>query len=153
MSHGAVLRGDDLVLRHDAQGGVVVAHAIGAREETEHLASLDHARAGIGGVRPHRRRDRRPHRRQHTVAIGRNLDTDRLLARVNVGQEGLATAGDELDGATEPQGHRAGGHVVLIDVNLDAEAAADIGGDDAETVLGEVEELGEHRLHHVRNLR
>src|SRR4030095_13153041 len=37
MAHGAVLRGDDLVLRDDAQGSVVMPHAVRARSEANDL--------------------------------------------------------------------------------------------------------------------
>jgi hypothetical protein len=46
----------------------------------------------------------------------------------------------------------AGGHVVLIDVDLDAEAPADVGRDDAHALLAKAEQVREHRLHHVRHL-
>jgi hypothetical protein len=59
MSDGAVLRGDDLVLRHDAKRRVVVPQAIGPWQESKHLAALDHARTRIGGVGPDGRGDRR----------------------------------------------------------------------------------------------
>ena len=152
MSDGAVLRGDHLVLCHDAQGRVVVPHAIGSREQTKHLATLDDARTRICGVRSDRGGDARPHRGQDSVAVGRDLDADRLLARVDVGQKGFAPARDELDGPAERQRERAGRHVVLVDVDLDAEAAADVGGDDPNALLAQAEELREHGLHHVRDL-
>ena len=152
MPHGAVLRGDDLVLRDHTQGGVVVPHAVRAGQETEHLAAFHHARARIGRVGADRRLDRGAHRRQDAVAVRRHLDADGLLAGVDVGQEGLAPARDELHGTAQRQRHRAGGHVVLVDVDLDPEAAADVGRHDAQAVLRKAEELGEHRLHHVRHL-
>jgi hypothetical protein len=152
MAHGAVLRGDDLVLRHDAQRCLVGAHAIGPREQTEDLAALDDARARIRGVGPHRGGDAGPHRGQDAVAVGRHLDAERLLARVDIGQERLASARNELDGPPERQRERADGHVILVDVDLDAEAAADVGGDDPDARLAQREELREDGLHHVRDL-
>ena len=149
----AVLRGDDLVLRDHAEGRVVVPQTVGPGQETEHLATFHDARARIGGVRPHRRGDRRPHRGEDAVAVGRDLDADRLLARVDVGQKRLASRGDELDGSAEHERHRARGHVVLVDVDLDAEAPAHVGRDHPHALLGQTEEVGEHRLHHVRDLR
>src|SRR5206468_7399215 len=44
-------------------------------------------------------------------------------------------------------------HVVLVDVDLDAEAPTHVGRDDTHALLGEREQLGQHRLHHVRDLR
>ena len=44
------------------------------------------------------------------------------------------------------------GHLVRIDVHLDAVAAADVGADHAHVALGQAHVLGEHALHHVRRL-
>ena len=64
MSHRAVLRGDDLVLRHHAQGRVVVPHAVRPGQQPQHLAALDDARARIRRVRADRGGDARAHRGQ-----------------------------------------------------------------------------------------
>ena len=55
-------------------------------------------------------------------------------------------------GRPSVKARRAGGHVVLIDVDLDAEAPADVGRDDAHALLAKAEQVREHRLHHVRHL-
>ena len=44
-------------------------------------------------------------------------------------------------------------HLVRVGVNLDAERAADVLGDDADLMLLKPEMLGEQVLHHVRRLR
>ena len=77
----------------------------------------------------------------------------RLLARVDVREERLAAAGDELHRPAE--GHREGacGHVVLVDVDLDPEAPAHVGRDHAHAMLGQRRAArATHRLHHVRDL-
>ena len=72
---------------------------------------------------------------------------------MDVGQERLTPRCHELDGAAEGQSQRDGRHVVLVHVDLDPEGATDVGSDHANAVLGQVEEIREHRLHHVRHLR
>ena len=61
--------------------------------------------------------------------------------------------GHELHGAAERERQRDGRQVVLVDVDLDAERAADVGRDHPHAVLGQAEEIGQHRPHHVRHLR
>ena len=71
---------------------------------------------------------------------------------MDVGQERLAARGHPLDRPSERERQRDGGEVVLVDVDLDAERAADIGRDHAHALLGQVEQVGQHGLHHVRHL-
>ena len=50
-------------------------------------------------------------------------------------------------------GNHRDGHLVRVDVHLDAVAAADVAADDAHGAERQPEMLGEHLLHHVRRLR
>jgi hypothetical protein len=137
VADGPVLGGDPLVLRDDPERRVVVAEPVGTRQETEHLASLDDARARVRGVGADASRDRRAHRRERPVGGRRHFDAHRLLASVDVGDERLAARRDPLDGSAEHPRQGARGHVVLVDVDLDAEAPAHVGRDDAHALLGE----------------
>ncbi len=75
-----------------------------------------------------------------------------VLARVDVGEEGLEPVGDELDRPAQHHGNGGGGHFVRVHVHLDAEGAADVLADHAHVGLGNVEVAREDVLHHVRRL-
>ena len=126
----------DLVLRDHPQRRLVVPDAIGPGQQAQDLTALDDARARIGRVRAHRGGDAGPHPADHPGVVGRHLDLDHLLARVNVGEERLAARGDPLHGSPERERHRDGREVVLVDVDLDPERAADVGRDHPHAMLG-----------------
>jgi hypothetical protein len=88
--------------------------------------------------------DPRTHGGDDAVVPAGDLDVDRLLARLDVGDERLAARGHELHRPAEEDRQGDGGEVVLIDVDLDPERAADVGRDHSHAVLGQVEEPGEH---------
>ena len=77
---------------------------------------------------------------------------DRVLARVDVGDERLQPVGDELDGPAELDRGRHGRHLVAVGVDLEAERAADVGRDDLHVVVGHAQRAREHVLDHVRAL-
>ena len=71
---------------------------------------------------------------------------------MDVGDEALDAVGDELDRTLEQLRKRDRRHLVGIGMDLDAERAADVLGQDADLMLLESEVLGEQVLHHVRSL-
>ena len=100
------------------------------------------------------------------VAPGVGLDREQLpvggepgaqhvavLAGVGRGQQVLDAVLDPLE--RDPghrHGHQAQGDVLGVEDGLDPEAAADVGGDDADVALGQVEQLGELGAHDVGDL-
>ena len=72
---------------------------------------------------------------------------------MDIGDEALDAIGDELDRTLEQFRKRNRRHLVGISMDLDAERAADVLGQDADLMLLESEVLGEQVLHHVRSLR
>ena len=75
-----------------------------------------------------------------------------MVARVDVREEGLVAVGRELHRAPEHERERAGGDLVAVSVDLDAEGAADVARDDPHAVLVEREPARDDPLHHVRRL-
>ena len=82
----------------------------------------------------------------------RDAALDDVLARVDVGDERLQPVGDELHRAAELDGRGDGRHLVAVGVDLEAERAADVGGDDLHVVVGHAQRAREHVLDHVRAL-
>ena len=63
-------------------------------------------------------------------------------ARVLGGEQVLVAGVDPLDRAPEAPGHRGNQHLLAVGTALDAEAAADVGGDDPQLGLGDAEDEG-----------
>jgi len=137
MPDGAVLGGDHLVLGDHLERRVVVAKPVRAWQEAEDLAALDDARARVRRVRTDGRRDVGAHPGQRPIGGRRDLHAHRLLAGVDVGEKRLAARRHPLDGAAEHLRQGARRQVVLVDVDLDAEAPAHVGRDDAHPLLGQ----------------
>ena len=152
MADGAVLRGRRLVQINDGGARPVVLVPVGPAGDVEDLVGLEHAgarilRIGAGA-------------RQHVDVEGQDLAglahgharLDGILARVDVGDERLQPVGDELDGPAELDRRRRRRHLVAVGVDLEAERAADVGGDDLHVVVGDAQRVREHVLDHVRAL-
>src|SRR5216684_2603397 len=78
--------------------------------------------------------------------------TATVIARVDVGEEGLEAIRGELHRAPEHQRERASRDLVAVGVDLDAEGAADIARDDPHPVLVQRQSARDNPLHHVRRL-
>ena len=88
------------------------------------------------------------------VGVERHLGVGDVIAAVRIGEERLRAVGDPFhrpaDALRRPQRHDFFG----IDENLGAEAAADVGRDHAQLVLGRhADEGGDDKARHVRVLR
>ena len=152
VADGAVLRGRGLVEIDDGGARLEMLVPVGPAGDVEDLVGLEHAgarilRIGAGA-------------RQHVDVQAQDLAgpahgharLDEVLAGMDVGDERLEAVGDELDGSAERDGGGRRRHLVAIGVDLEAERAADVGGDDLHVVIGDAQRLREHALDHVRAL-
>ncbi len=76
-----------------------------------------------------------------------------MVAGMNIGVEALDPVGDKLDRPAQQFRQRVSRHLVGIDMDLDAERAADILADHANLRLLEPEMQCRDVLHHMRRLR
>ena len=87
------------------------------------------------------------------VSIDRDLDVPDLVALLNRGKEVLHAVLDPLHRPAEQPRRGGDGDFFRIDEELGAEAAADIGGADADAIVGHAEERRERHPQIVRHLR
>ena len=149
------------VVRLRPPGAAIGIHRHGVGEHAEHvgidrLEAVDageHAGAGEGGnerreirkIRAHVGNVARAQRQELAVGVERHLAQRDVVAALRVGQERLAAFGRPFHRPPQLARRVTSQHVFGIEEQLHAEAAADIGGDDAEFVR-----LGvEHRRHQV----
>ena len=69
-----------------------------------------------------------------------------MIARMHVADEGFKPVGDELDRSAKQTAERSGSDLVAVDMQFDAETAADIGTDHADLVFVDPEMPGKHVL-------
>ena len=86
------------------------------------------------------------------VAFGGDFVVIHVAAAVNGALEILAAGFDPLHGLADLHGHEAHERFFGVDVELAAEAAADLGRDHAQAVLVHAEHLRDQRAQQVRNL-
>ncbi len=148
----AVLAHHVLVGEHDARLGAIVRAGVGPAGEIDDLVGLDAAGARIDRVGADAGQVVDLERGDRAVFLDADLRFDAVIAGVNVGDEALDPVGDEFHRPLEQLRQRDCRHLVGIGVDLDAERAADVLGDDAHLLVLDVEVLGEQVLHHVRGL-
>ena len=127
-------RRDDVLTRQ--QGGVQIGRRRGA-EQVRVAAEI--------GVCPD------PQAEDPAVGVGRQLRLGDMVAAMGVGHEALGPLGGPLDRPSELHRGVGAGHLLGIDVDLRAEAAADIRGDHAQLVLRRQGDEGRH--HQPRHMR
>ena len=76
-----------------------------------------------------------------------------MVAGMDVGVKALDPVGDEFDRTPQQLGQRVSRHLVGINVNLDAEGAADVLADHADLRFLQAEMKRRNILHHMRRLR
>ena len=153
MADGAVLAHDVLVLKDDTGAGAIVGAGVGAADQVDDLVGLDAAGARINRIRPDAGEIVDLERRDAAVLVHADPRLHAVVARMDVGDEAFEAIGDEFHRPLEQFRQRHRRHLVGIDMNLDAERAADIFGDHAHLMQFEREMLGEDVLRHVRRLR
>ena len=111
---------------------------LGARHRRDHRRVVGQVGAHVGDVAY-------PHRQELAVLVQRDLTLHDVVAAVRVGQERLAALAGPLHRTAQLAGGVAGQRVLGVQEQLHAEAAAHVGRDDAEPVLGHVEHgAGQH---------
>ena len=153
MADGAVLAHHVLVLEHDAGPGTIIPGHIGTADEIDDLIGLDRAGARIHRIGPDPRKIVDLECRDGAVALDADLSLAAMVAGMNIGIEALDPVGDEFDRPPQQLGQRVGRHLVGIDVNLDAEGAADVLADHADLRFLQAEMKRRNILHHMRRLR
>ncbi len=153
MADGAVLAHHILILEHDASAGAIVRAHIRTADQVDDLVGLDPAGARIDRIGPDARQSVDLKSGDRAVLLDADLGVDAMVAGMNVGDKAFQAVGDEFDRTLEQLRQRHRRHFVGIDMDLDAERAADILGEHAHLVLFERKMLGENILRHVRRLR
>ncbi len=148
----AVLAGHVLVGEDDVQLRAVLPVRVRPAGQVDHLVALDPAGARVDRVRPDCGQVVEVEREDLPVLAACEPHLRAVLARMNVGEEGLEPVGNELHRAAEDHRDRRGRHLVGIDVHLDAVRAADVLADHPHVRLGDAEVTREDVLHHVRRL-
>ena len=121
MADGAVLAHDVLVLKHDAGAGAVVRAGVRTAHQVDDLVRFDAAGARIDRIGPDAGQIVDGERGDGAVALHADLRLDAMIAGVDVGDEALEAVGDEFDRPLQQLRQRGRGHLVRIDVHLDAE--------------------------------
>ena len=103
-------------------------------------------------VRAHRRRDPRAAVRDRAVLLRREGVLGDEVAAVDRGDVVLRALLDPLDRSVQPPGEREREELLGVDVELRAEAAADVGCDDAELRLVQAERRRREHPEDVRDL-
>ena len=104
-------------------------------------------------VRAHRRGELDAHAGDPALLGRGELDLLDHVAAVDRRVEALGALLDPLDRAAEPPGEQQRERLLGVDVQLRAEAAADVGRDHAQLRLGHPEHAGERHAEDVRHLR
>ena len=96
-------------------------------------------------VRAHRSGRVHAHREELAVLVERELGVRHVVASVRVGEEALAPLGRPLDRAVDALRRPHHRRLFGVEVDLRAEAAADVGRDHADLVLGQAEHERGHQ--------
>ncbi|MGY3576994.1 hypothetical protein ACVMB1_004198 [Bradyrhizobium sp. USDA 4504] len=126
MSDRPVLAHYVLVLENDARPRPIVRRGVGPTDQIDHLIGLDGAGARIHRVRADPRQVVDLEGRNRTVRPDPDPSPASMIAGVDVRVETLDAVRHELDWPTQQLGQRVGRHFVGVDMDLDAERAADI---------------------------
>ena len=153
MTDGAILAHHVFVLEHDAGAGAIVLRRVGTADQIDDLVGLDGAGARIHRIGADAGEIVDLERRDGAVALDADPALAAMVAGMNVGIEAFDPVGDEFDRPAQQFRQRIGRHFVGVDVDLDAEGAADILADHANLRFLKAEMKRRDVLHHVRRLR
>ena len=96
-------------------------------------------------IRPHVGGGHDPHRQEFPVLVERELGLRHVVAAMRVGLEGLDPLRSPLDRAVQLPGRPREHHFLSVEIDLGAEAAADVGRDHAHLVLGKPQHERRHQ--------
>ena len=153
MADGAVLAHHVLVLEHDAGAGTIVFRHIWAADKVDDLVGFDGAGARIHRIGSDAGEIIDLERRDGPVALDTDPPLTAMVAGVDVGIKTFDPVGDEFDRPAQQFRQRIGRHFIGINMDLDAEGAADILADHTNLLLLQPQMEGRDVLHHVRRLR
>ena len=126
LADAAVGPGGGLVLPGDAQPAAIRADVVRRSGEEQHLQPFEDARARIGRVRAGLGEIVERQRGDARLRIHGHRYRDAVRARVDVRDEGFQPVADVLHRAPGQDRGGADRHLVVIDVQLHAEATADV---------------------------
>ena len=153
MADGAILAHHVLVLEHDAGPRAIIFGHIGAANQVDDLVGFDGAGARIHRIGTDAGEIVDLERHDRAVALDADPPLAAMVAGVNIGIEAFDPVGDEFDRPAQQFRQRIGRHFVGVDVDLDAEGAADVLADHANLRLLKPKMERGDVLHHVRRLR
>src|SRR5947209_1239781 len=131
MTNGAVLAHEVLVLEYDAGPRAIILRHIRAANEVDDLVCFDRAGARIHRVGSDSGEIVDLKRCDGPVALDTDSSHAAMIAGMNIGVKTLDPVGHKLDRPPQQLRQRIGCHLVGIDMDLDAEGAADILADHA----------------------
>jgi len=153
MSDRPVLAHDILVLEDDPGPCPIVLGDIWSADQIDHLVCLDGAGSRIHRIGPDPRQIVDLESGNRAVQPDADSPLTAMITSVNVGVEALNPVGDEFDRPAQELGQCVSRHFVGIDMDLDAEGAADILADHTNLRFLQPQVQGCDVLHHVRCLR
>ncbi len=143
---------DALVHVGHPRARMIIRQCVGRGGAGDRHHAFGKAEADIGGVGPDRQRVLEIHRGDAAVPVHAHLRRGDVIAGLTVGGERFQPVRGELHRFAQHFGDSGDGQFLAMDVDLQAEPAADIGRDDAHPVFGNAEMTRKHILHLVRRL-
>ena len=128
----------------------IARHLVGTRQGGRRVVGDVDALRRVGTLVVEQRA---AHAEDRTLAVERDLEVPLLIAFLDRGQKVLAAVLDPFDRAAEQAGCERHHHLLGIDQVLGAEAATDIGRDDAQLLVVQPEQLHQRHADLVRALR
>ena len=140
----AAVRSHRRLVRRDAPGlPAVVREAVGPGQEADDLDDFDRGCPRMDRVGADVGEDARGEGLERAVRAEPEPRLDHLVPRLGAREEVLAPVADPLHRAPEEPRERADRDLLGIEGTLHAEAAADVGRDDAQAMRRDLEQLGE----------
>ena len=135
-----------LVLEHRAQPPPIGAVGVGRGGHRDDHHPFRDRRAPPRGIGADRNGGVHAHPDDPPGGVDADLGLHRLVAGLDVGEEGLHPVGGVFDRLAEQDRQRRHRDLVAIDVQLDAEPAADVRRDHPHRALGQAEQAGQRVL-------
>ena len=141
-----------LVGAHRRGSDRVLADPVGARQDAHGHPAVHGRGPGEHRVGAHVDGDVGLQRQDRAVVVEVARHFVAVLSGVVRRYEVLTAILDPFDGPSQLACRQAAGHLLGIELGLDSEAAADVGGDHLDQALGDAQRPGQPRTHEVGNL-